>query len=66
MNVAIIAAGGRGVRMGGGRAKQFRELAGIPIIIHTLRRFEQCATVGGGGGEVIAVVPAGGASGLLA
>ncbi len=62
MNVAIIAAAGQGARMGDGQAKQFRELAGIPIIIHTLRRFEQCATVG----EVIAVVPAGEASDFLA
>ena len=46
MNVAIIAAGGRGVRMGGEEAKQFRELGGTPIIIHTLRRFERCKTVG--------------------
>ena len=46
MNVAIIVAAGRGSRMGGGRAKQFREISGIPIIIHTLRRFEECSTVG--------------------
>src|SRR5256885_10347760 len=45
MNVAIIVAAGRGSRMGGGRAKQFREISGTPIIIHTLRRFEQCSTV---------------------
>jgi 2-C-methyl-D-erythritol 4-phosphate cytidylyltransferase len=45
MNVAIIVAAGRGSRMGGGRAKQFREISGIPIIIHTLRRFERCETV---------------------
>ena len=55
MNVAIIAAAGRGERMGGGRAKQFREISGTPIIIHTLSRFEQCASVA----EVLAVVPAG-------
>lgn len=55
MNVAIIAAGGRGERMGGGRAKQFLEISGTPIIIHTLRRFEQCASVT----RVWAVVPAG-------
>lgn len=55
MNVAIIAAGGRGERLGGGRAKQFLEISGTPIIIHTLRRFEQCASVA----EVWAVVPAG-------
>jgi 2-C-methyl-D-erythritol 4-phosphate cytidylyltransferase len=53
MNVAIIVAAGRGSRMGGGRAKQFREISGIPIIIHTLRRFEQCSTVG----EITVVLP---------
>jgi 2-C-methyl-D-erythritol 4-phosphate cytidylyltransferase len=45
MNVAIIAAAGVGTRMGGERAKQFLELAGIPIIIHTLRVFEQCEVI---------------------
>ena len=57
MNVAIIAAGGRGARMGGGgRApKQFLEIAGTPVVVHTLRRFEACATVA----EVIVVVPLG-------
>src|SRR5256885_7927812 len=55
MNVAIIVAAGRGSRMGGGRAKQFREISGIPIIIHTLRRFEQCATVA----ESVVVLPEG-------
>jgi len=40
MNVAIIVAAGAGRRMGGARAKQFREISGIPIIIHTLRRFD--------------------------
>jgi 2-C-methyl-D-erythritol 4-phosphate cytidylyltransferase len=54
MNVAIIAAAGQGKRMGGGRAKQFLELAGTPIIIHTLKRFEQCASID----EVFVVLPA--------
>jgi 2-C-methyl-D-erythritol 4-phosphate cytidylyltransferase len=45
MNVAIIVAAGRGSRAGGARAKQFREISGIPIIIHTLARFELCETV---------------------
>ncbi|HWS53519.1 MAG TPA: 2-C-methyl-D-erythritol 4-phosphate cytidylyltransferase [Pyrinomonadaceae bacterium] len=62
MNVAIIAAGGRGERMGGGPAKQFREVSGTPIIIHTLSRFEQCAGVA----EAVAVVPAGSEDELLA
>ena len=46
MNFAIIVAAGRGSRAGGARAKQFREISGIPIIIHTLARFELCETVG--------------------
>jgi 2-C-methyl-D-erythritol 4-phosphate cytidylyltransferase len=45
MNIAIIAAAGQGARMGGGRAKQFLELAGTPIIIHTLKCFEQCDVI---------------------
>lgn len=53
MNVAIIAAGGRGARMGGERAKQFLELSGKPVIIHTLMRFEACSTLG----EIVVVVP---------
>jgi len=40
MNFAIIVAAGRGSRAGGVRAKQFREISGIPVIIHTLSRFE--------------------------
>ncbi len=54
MDVAIIAAAGQGTRMGGKRAKQFLELAGIPIIIHTLKRFEQCEVIQ----EIIVVLPA--------
>ncbi|HEV2914599.1 MAG TPA: 2-C-methyl-D-erythritol 4-phosphate cytidylyltransferase [Pyrinomonadaceae bacterium] len=54
MNVAIIAAAGRGERVGGERAKQFLELDGTPIIIHTLRRFEQCAAIQ----EIFVVLPA--------
>src|SRR5215210_2451566 len=53
MNVAIIAAAGQGTRLGGKRAKQFLELAGTPIIIHTLKRFEQCAAIH----EVFVVLP---------
>ncbi len=53
MNIAIIAAAGQGTRMGGTQAKQFREIAGAPIIVHTLRRFEECASIG----EIIVVVP---------
>lgn len=40
MNIAIIFAGGSGVRMGSGIPKQFLEVNGKPIIIHTLQLFE--------------------------
>ena len=36
---AIIVAGGSGTRMGADRPKQFLELAGEPVLLHTLRRF---------------------------
>ncbi len=42
MNLAIIPAAGSGSRLGGQRPKQFIEIGGAPIIIHTLRRFEAC------------------------
>lgn len=45
MNVAIIAAAGQGTRMAGQRPKQFLELAGVPIVLHTLRAFEQCDAI---------------------
>jgi 2-C-methyl-D-erythritol 4-phosphate cytidylyltransferase len=62
MNVAIIAAAGQGTRLGGSRPKQFLELAGVPVIIHTLKRFELCAEIQ----EVIVVLPAQDAAGFLA
>lgn len=40
MNIAIIFAGGVGVRMGAGIPKQFLEINGKPVIIHTLDLFE--------------------------
>ena len=40
MNIAIIFAGGCGVRMGAGVPKQFLEINGKPIIIHTLQLFQ--------------------------
>ena len=54
MNVAIVVAGGRGVRFGGNRPKQFLEVHGSPIIIHTLRQFERCREIG----SVVVVLPA--------
>jgi 2-C-methyl-D-erythritol 4-phosphate cytidylyltransferase len=37
--LAIIPAAGTGIRMGGGTPKQFLSLDGIPIFVHTLRKF---------------------------
>jgi 2-C-methyl-D-erythritol 4-phosphate cytidylyltransferase len=54
MNVAIVVAAGKGTRLGGDQPKQFLELCGVPIIIHTLRQFERCEEIN----EIIVVVPA--------
>ncbi|HEY8413581.1 MAG TPA: 2-C-methyl-D-erythritol 4-phosphate cytidylyltransferase [Pyrinomonadaceae bacterium] len=54
MNIAIIAAAGTGSRMASERPKQFLQLAGTPIIFHTLKPFELCDSVH----EVIVVLPA--------
>ncbi len=40
MNIAILFAGGSGVRMGAGIPKQFLEINGKPILIHTMQLFE--------------------------
>jgi len=45
MNVAIIAAAGQGRRLAGKRPKHFLELAGTPILIHTLKAFERCDAI---------------------
>lgn len=45
MNTAIIVAAGSGQRFGSDIHKQFIELLGKPLIIHTLERFEECSTV---------------------
>jgi 2-C-methyl-D-erythritol 4-phosphate cytidylyltransferase len=54
MNVAIVVGGGKGVRFGGDRPKQFLELNGIPIIVHTLRQFELSRQIE----KVVVVLPA--------
>jgi len=61
MNTAIIAAAGSGTRMASNRPKQFLELAGRPIIFHTLKRFEECDSIH----EVIVVLPAEESAGFL-
>ena len=54
MNVAIVVAAGKGTRLGGNLPKQFLDLGGIPIIIHTLRQFESSREID----QIVAVVPA--------
>lgn len=54
MNVAIVVAAGKGTRLGGERPKQFLELRGVPVLIHTLQRFEHSQEIA----EVITVLPA--------
>ncbi|HEU4835629.1 MAG TPA: 2-C-methyl-D-erythritol 4-phosphate cytidylyltransferase [Pyrinomonadaceae bacterium] len=61
MNSAIIAAAGAGTRMASDRPKQFLLLAGTPVIIHTLKVFEQCESIN----EVIVVLPAAESAGFL-
>ena len=61
MNIAIIAAAGAGIRMASDRPKQFLLLAGKPVIIHTLRVFEECESID----EVIVVLPAAESAGFL-
>ena len=48
MNIAIVFAGGVGKRMGQtDKPKQFLEIAGKPIIIHTLEKFEENPNING-------------------
>ncbi len=54
MNVAIVVAAGKGTRLGGNRPKQFLDLGGIPVIIHTLRQFERSVEIN----EIVIVLPA--------
>ena len=53
--VVIIPAGGMGRRMGGEIPKQYLSLAGLPILVHTLRAFQHSPLVD----EIFLVVPAG-------
>lgn len=53
MNTAIIVAGGSGSRFGGKTPKQFLEILGKPLIIHTLEKFQQCHEID----EIILVLP---------
>lgn len=55
MNAAIIVAAGRGVRMGAGIDKLFLPVAGVPLVVHTWRRFARVEALD----EIILVVRAG-------
>lgn len=55
MNVALIVAAGKGVRMKGKVRKQYRDLAGRPILAHTLEAFDGCRLIA----RILLVVPAG-------
>ena len=49
----IIVAGGSGSRMGSDTPKQFLELHGLPILMHTLKKFQQSID----DGEIILALP---------
>ena len=53
MNTAIIVAAGGGNRFNSKTPKQFAEILGKPIIIHTLEKFEACEAVS----QVVLVLP---------
>lgn len=42
---AIIVAAGKGYRVGGSMPKQFQAIAGKPILVYTLLKFEECALI---------------------
>ncbi len=50
---AVIVAAGSGKRIGGTIKKQFLELKGKPILVHTLERFQACPDIN----EIILVAP---------
>lgn len=49
----VIVAGGKGARTGGGELKQFRWIAGKPMLLHSLQLFQQRDDVG----MVVVVLP---------
>lgn len=54
MTTAIIVAAGSGTRLKGSVRKQYRQAAGRPILAHTLKKFDDCASIG----RICLVVPA--------
>ncbi len=55
MTTVIIVAAGSGTRFGGARPKQFLEIGGKPLLIHTIEKFENCPAID----EIIIVLSAG-------
>lgn len=53
MNTAIIVAAGSGKRFGTETPKQFLEVNGKPLLIHTLERFQECDIIA----QIILVLP---------
>jgi 2-C-methyl-D-erythritol 4-phosphate cytidylyltransferase len=53
MIYGLVVAGGKGTRLKGPLTKQYRELAGIPILTRTLKVFDACEALKG----IILVVP---------
>ncbi len=53
MNIAIIVAAGSGKRFGSSTPKQFLEINGKPLLLHTLEKFETSAAID----EYIVVLP---------
>ncbi len=54
MNIAIIVAAGSGARFGSEKPKQFLDVGGKPLLIHTLEKFENCPLIN----EIILVIAA--------
>lgn len=52
---AIIVAAGKGERMGTAQRKQYMDLSGTPILIHSLKPFDQCPLID----QIIVVIPNG-------
>lgn len=49
--VAVIVGGGKGIRMGSAIPKQFMLIQNLPVIFHTIQKFDQVAD------EVVVVIP---------
>ena len=47
MNIALVLSGGIGTRLGSELPKQYWEVAGKPVIVHTLKQFERFQRIAG-------------------